>query len=460
MKIHNFRTGFACNSSSTHSLVLLPSGSYNTDEDCQFGWDYFTAASKESKLNYLLLTIYENIKDQIGHDAAKLFAESLLGNEMSENGYIDHQSVYTLPRKGKFLDLEFLKELKEFILREDVLILGGNDNDEEEHKLESSVLWTLPLEQESHRLFVSRKDKTYNYWTIFDQSNGTKIRFSFGSDKEPDRAEAPELVDIKITDHCSLAGNICKVPCYQDSSVGGRHASMSDIYRIAYKLSELGVFEVALGGGETTEHPQFDEIVAIFKHHDIVPNFTTKSLKYIKSYATNALTRNTFDLVGAVAISVASFAELKQFHRELVKSQIPTTKINIQIIEGVVSDEQFYKIAEFCYKNRLRLTILGYKFVGRGAQIKPKTSNYLEQLKTLRKQYVCPMISVDTAFIASHHHALVKDFGVSIKLFTRFEGKFSCYIDAVAKTFAESSYTTSKIKALDLDNLASDFQNF
>ena len=61
MKIHNIRFEHACNSSSTHSIVLLRPdklGGVTDDisyynEAPEFGWDYFTAASEEAKKNYM-----------------------------------------------------------------------------------------------------------------------------------------------------------------------------------------------------------------------------------------------------------------------------------------------------------------------------------------------------------------------------------------------------------------------
>ena len=52
MKIHNLRLGFACNSSSSHSLIFLP-GCTDNAEGQDFGWQCFTLASSEAKMGYL-----------------------------------------------------------------------------------------------------------------------------------------------------------------------------------------------------------------------------------------------------------------------------------------------------------------------------------------------------------------------------------------------------------------------
>ena len=48
MKIHNVRLGHATNSSSSHSIIFDPVSKATDDYD-DFGWSFFTLASKEAK---------------------------------------------------------------------------------------------------------------------------------------------------------------------------------------------------------------------------------------------------------------------------------------------------------------------------------------------------------------------------------------------------------------------------
>ena len=207
MKIHNIRLNKAMNSSSTHSVLLL------TDPDeaeklqdseeaknLEFGWEYWTAVSSESKKNYLGIAIFENLRTQFPENIALLITKETFGidlisgreSEKYSNNYtaydfnIDHQSQWTLPwnYQETMLHEEFIEEFKAFLLRKGVVILGGNDNDEETHELNGQGrLANLKLPFEQHRpgvkKLIARKDKKFNYWLLFNRGTGAKIRMSF-----------------------------------------------------------------------------------------------------------------------------------------------------------------------------------------------------------------------------------------------------------------------------------------
>ena len=81
-----------------------------------------------------------------------------------------------------------------------------------------------------------RRDK--NAISLFDRSNGTKVRFAIGPYT---KAKRPELVDIKITDFCPA---MCPA-CYMGSTPSGEHSSMENMENVIYELSKARVQEVA-----------------------------------------------------------------------------------------------------------------------------------------------------------------------------------------------------------------------
>src|SRR5438552_14625915 len=102
MKIHNFRGGFAANSSSSHSLVFFGNNSKVEDDgvyDAEYGWEFFTAASKESKTDYLSITLYNNLIRSCSEYIAKSICREWCGGNnyyaYPTDGYIDHQSIMT-----------------------------------------------------------------------------------------------------------------------------------------------------------------------------------------------------------------------------------------------------------------------------------------------------------------------------------------------------------------------------
>ena len=224
--LHNARLNHANNSSSSHSLVILPPGTArNNAKNGDFGGDNFTASSKDSKNHYVLLLLKEALRNV----APEAMVEAYLSHTfdfkpIGNYDYIDHQSVYQLPLSWdeRFYNEEFFTAFKEFFLRPDVVILGGDDNSEEDHPLAGKFSFKLNMPQdESHSKWVARYDKTGNFWTLFERTLGSKYRMSF---VEPDvvvnpfKSEAPELVDIKITDACPFG---CPY-CYMGSTPNGK----------------------------------------------------------------------------------------------------------------------------------------------------------------------------------------------------------------------------------------------
>lgn len=221
MRIHAVRFGHANNSSSTHSIVLLdPDHGERTDEWTDFGWDYFTAASKEAKDNYAALTLRSAIGKLVDpmlryDDGVGLTLDQQvirLGGA-APKGYIDHQSIITLPRprSGQPVDVDFWKAWRDDLLRDGVVVLGGNDNTTGEdgytrqlHDLDNpdNRLYTeLPREG---RQLVSRHDVDgpHDWWVLYDPESGNRTRVTFEDNTIGPSSPAPELVDIKVTDAC------------------------------------------------------------------------------------------------------------------------------------------------------------------------------------------------------------------------------------------------------------------
>lgn len=181
MNIHNIRMGMATNSSSTHSIVVLPKGFKATDDgpSGEYGWEHFTLTEKDSKKNYLALTLYRSLEETAGEQVAKAVIMGLYGTDFNFNGYVDHQSVLTMPSdwEGKGVNMEFYRDLEAYILREGVAILGGNDNGDSDHPLRSKGSDLLPAgfptESHPHHL-VARKDG--DVWVLFNRGTGTKLR--------------------------------------------------------------------------------------------------------------------------------------------------------------------------------------------------------------------------------------------------------------------------------------------
>jgi len=234
MHIYNVRLGLATNSSSLHKLCFLPENMEAMDHTgCEggdprdqgsFHWNYFTAASPAAKMRYLAAMLKERLFNQLPYEIACAVMESWLPEAVwdDEDG-IDHQSFMFLPSGfgSKLPDKQFLDELKAYFMQDRLAILGGNDNTQARHYLDTGDnTFHLPIPRDTglyHTNFVCRYDDQYKYWTLFSTADGAKLRFRLDVSPEdmqdvPEKAYAPELVDLKITDYCPYGCQYCVPP--------------------------------------------------------------------------------------------------------------------------------------------------------------------------------------------------------------------------------------------------------
>jgi radical SAM protein with 4Fe4S-binding SPASM domain len=83
---------------------------------------------------------------------------------------------------------------------------------------------------------------------------------------------APLEVHLSVTNACSMrCGH-----CYMDSGEKDTgELTAEDFRRAVDLLADMGVFHMALGGGEALERPDFFELAAYVRDKGIVPNLTT-----------------------------------------------------------------------------------------------------------------------------------------------------------------------------------------
>jgi MoaA/NifB/PqqE/SkfB family radical SAM enzyme len=444
-KIWNFRDGFAANSSSTHSLVFTDDAfQYDDVSSDGFGWDQFVLASPDARNEYVAEVLYHHLKASCGKDVAITLTKLLTGvphingyyDYGGFNSYIDHQSMPVMPmdREGKGINIQFFKEYRDFMLQPKLVVCGGNDNNDEEKPVEGEHFNLRLWYDSGDTSVVARKDG--DYWTLFSRAYGRKIRMSFvddpGNTYAPEKASAPELVDVKITDFCDMG---CPF-CYQGSTTNGVHADYGYIYHLFNVLNEMEVFEVAIGGGEPTDHPKFVDILQAAKWKNLVVNFTTKKLNWLQDASKR---QSILPLIGSFAYSANTEAEAREFIEVVTNVDMMGKKPSIQCVMGVVSRRDFKEMLVLCSKNRVQLTLLGYKAVGRGAETREKDySWWIDEIKQARNEGNYCFIGVDTALIKKHRDIVEDEF--PSYLYTEHEGKFSCYVDAVTKKLAPSSY--------------------
>lgn len=443
IKLHSLRLGFATNSSSTHSLVFFPEGLKVNDDiaNGDFGFANFTAMSKETKSLYLAITLAKAlISNGLDNDVVKMVCKEWVGIVPSESDYIDHQSLIRIPNRygSNFPDKQFFEELQKHLLQDRLAILGGNDNDDEVHPLmnQAQCCFNVPTTDFGYRQLTCRKDSS-GFWTVFDQYDGKKIRFSFVENSHvfpsPEKADAPELVDLKITDSCPFG---CKF-CYQNSTKDGKTAPQTTASNMAYSLAELKVFEVAMGGGEPTMVPEFEHILDRYRKLGIVPNFSTKSLDWLRD---PKRWPHIIEACGAFALSYSKSDDnrIEELLTLLDYNGIDHKKASLQVIPELMDDFTFRRVLEVAGKNNLRVTLLGYKRKGRGKLVKP-VQNTKSILETIHKTVNTPSIGIDTC-LANMCQKELEKMKIPRYMYEVKEGKFSCYIDLVHGKIGPSSF--------------------
>lgn len=466
----NLRLGHACNSSSTHSILVLPPKHPTPQDDTNdydFGWDYFTAASRETKMAWFYFATIQSLSAQVGTELAHSIMKNEFGLEFPtddwDTGYVDHDSVVSLPHGEA--GFEYLKALHDVLVKDNVVVLGGNDNDDVVHPLSK-----VP---ESHEVGAYRgygiefprggvSDQLKyrldgDMFTLYNPETGARSSVDFGL--TPPSPRSPMLADIKVTGWCDKG---CKA-CYQASTTDGVHGRTGDIYRVIDWLADNDCFEIALGGGEPTEHPDIDRIIARARYSvgrgadkGMSVSLTTRNIAAL----TDPKNWSVFSPLSGVAASTESAAEAERWikswpyrYRSSWVDKIITPDrvhlffdeggyeregpaLSIQVIDGLVSKTTLTKMHNLALAYGVRITVLGYKETGFGANVKPRYKGaWLEVFNKAQETrdygQVGGVEAIDTV-IAREYAQDLKRIGVWRMSVIDTEGVWSRYYDCTA----------------------------
>jgi organic radical activating enzyme len=501
IKILNYRYGFASNSSSSHSIVVINDNKLKEVEDdveysdngFYFGWDWFTAFSTEMKQIYLFSLMrysFPSLSEEYIYGILKyiLNIKSIPTIENLKNSIIDHESYLFFPKQfnSEFPDPKFLLKFAEFVLSEEVAILGGNDNEENGHPLNDCSLM-IPFDKYfGVAKWVSKQGLDEDTFTLFNRKNGTKIRILIPSaqflsltqehnkDKKIDEdsiyredlkyagvhfyAKTPELMDLKITDKCF---NDCEF-CYMNSNSDGEHAETKNVENILNLLADLEVFEVAFGGGDPSIHPDIKELIKYAFSKNIIPNIT------INSHDNKWLFNNWEFLskyVGAIGLSVGKFKfcnNLNYYIPDLLNKiehliNVFPMNINIHLCYWQLTKKEIISVLKKIYKKSfilnpynnpnikdIKLLLLGYKDCGRKFKVITDEHKMLDIMNEFMKKNPSLFLnnkafSIDTLF-AKRTYSQLLEMGVSKFSFELIEGFTSGYIDCVDNKQYRASY--------------------
>lgn len=263
-----------------------------------------------------------------------------------------------------------------------------------------------------------------NYHFLADSKTGITFRWGKTLNDNPMFAPVPELADISISNRCSKGCNFC----YKNSTSDGKVMTIDEYCQVldSIRSPKYGtVFQVAIGGGEPLEHPDFLKIVEETDKRGIILNFTTNG---------RLLTQKMFAAikgkVGAIAISTTSMAEWKAIKHTLKGSD--GIKINIHYILSKTSIQEATQMVNGEYNELLRginaVVFLTYKPAGRGSKgsVLKEKKDIDAFIKTIRFPKISCKIGFDACFVPM----LLQSHAIKTEMVDTCEGGFfSVYID-------------------------------
>jgi radical SAM protein with 4Fe4S-binding SPASM domain len=197
------------------------------------------------------------------------------------------------------------------------------------------------------------------YKIIFNQNTGLLIRLENNNSPEPFWCEdGPELIDISITNWCDRECGFC----YKESANTGNHMEINNYRRIIRQAARMKVLQVALGGGNPNQHPEFCDILRM----------TREEFNIVPSYTTNGRGINTDVLIaskkycGAVAVSAYEpFKETYTAACRLIDEGIRTNLHFLLTSKTISTAIQWLKNPPVILSRINAIIFLNYKAVGR-----------------------------------------------------------------------------------------------
>ena len=482
LRLVNRRSGLATNSSSTHSVIYKNKGEVFEDLNI-FDNRYYDrctetiAASREAKIRYIFGNIFWNselvkllaerypemkqyypmVKDyhEKYNDGRWNTLEEL--DEIEKYNFGDHGRGHLYNSNDIFLSYEALCNI---IDSPDLVIVGGSD--------ELDFVYETMEGHDEYKFSdfrymksITEKVKNGNYYIVYGQVWGQKDKARLAVEDGRLCPEAPELVDMKITNACEHG---CPF-CYMNSTKDGEHADIQTIRGIIAGFKRKTEF--AIGGGNVLLHPQFADIVKHIKDNMRLNHIVNITIRHDdihrindKQYLEEAII-NYVDGIGISVQKAEDLAIVEPFAKKMIKEY--DKHVSIHIIPELLGFEKSQEILKEIHNCNCRINgasedkaphqikgysgmkalFLGLKQVGRASKMNPCKFND-EQLHSMINschfQYC-----VDTAFINTYADFYKECYHGDEELFlTRHEGEFSMYIDAVTAKGYKSSYDTTK----------------
>lgn len=284
------------------------------------------------------------------------------------------------------------------------------------------------------KILGSYKNNDYTC-TMF--SDGTKIRWN---DKDSFNPIKPESIDLKITNRCDMACNMC----HENSTPDGKHG---DILNLPFIDTMFPYSEVAIGGGNPLTHPDLIEFLEHLKERKIIASMTVNQMHFMQNIdLLKELTDNK--LIYGLGISYIGgrhsncIDAIKQFPNAVV-----------HVINGIVHMDSLEALAH----NDLKILVLGYKEFRRGKTLYDECGSQINYLKAQFYDMLSKIVNDGWFKCISFDNLAIKQLEpkrlMSDKDYKEFymgdDGSFSLYVDSVKREFAKSSVSVERFPMMD-----------
>lgn len=284
------------------------------------------------------------------------------------------------------------------------------------------------------KILGSYKNNDYTC-TMF--SDGTKIRWN---DKDSFNPVKPESIDLKITNKCNMACNMC----HENSTSDGKHG---DILNLPFIDTMFPYSEVAIGGGNPLTHPDLIEFLERLKERKIIASMTVNQMHFMQNIdLLKELTDNK--LIYGLGISYIGGR-----HSNCIEAIKQFPNAVVHVINGIVHMDSLEALAN----NDLKILILGYKDFRRGKTLYDECGSQIDYLKSQFYDMLPKIVNDGWFKCISFDNLAIKQLEpkrlMSNKEYAQFfmglDGEYTMYVDAVNRQFAKSSVSTERYDLMD-----------
>ena len=278
--------------------------------------------------------------------------------------------------------------------------------------------------------------KNGNYTVLFDEKNGSKVRFNKLDNLTP---EFPECLDLRISSICTVG---CSV-CYEGNTPNGKFA---DIMNQGWVDSLHPYTEVAIGGNEPL-HPDLIPFLEKLKAKKVFASMTVNQFTFEKYFGLISKLCNE-KLIYGLGVSLVDpnpdfLAKFKMFPNGV-----------LHVINGVLTKKQIDALRG----KDLKMLILGYKNLGRGIDYLKHEESVILSNQAVLKNEIWNGLADEFAVLSFDNLAISqldikgmferdgKDWD---KFFMGKDSEYTFYIDAVNHKFAGSSLAQDKFDMTD-----------